>query len=223
MKRGSSKWRVFSLHGCNSEARDSTAYSNSINRKTLKHEKAIFERLGNYRGIIHCFKASDDGIELAFAKQGDLKRYIEKNTEPHQSLKTQWILSLTDTLSYVHSRKVFVDEIALRNILVSDEKLKLADFGQSVLLSMDANVDTVCEEDLTAKIKILHLGWIIYSIVVWRVHEYYFFAQDPPQWPSQGLPALEGLICGTIIQKCWSGQYVSMGTLDKDARDLLGK
>ena len=75
-------------------------------------------------------------------------------------------MSLIDTLSYVHSRKVFVDEIALRNILVTDEKLKLADFGQSVLLSMDTDMDTVCEEDLTAKIEILHLGWIIYSIAV---------------------------------------------------------
>lgn len=189
----------------------------------MKHEKAIVERLGNYNGIIHCFKASGDGIELAFAKQGDLKRYIEKNTEPHQSLKTEWILSLIDTLSYVHSRKVFVDEIALRNTLVSDEELKLADFGQSVLLSMDADVDTVCEEDLTAKIEILHFGWIIYSVAVWRVHEYYFFTLDPPQWPSQGLPPLEGLFCGSIIRKCWSGQYVNIGALYKDARGLLAK
>ena len=56
-------------------------YSNSINRDTLKHEKAIYQRLGNYKGIIQCFKASDDGIELAFAKQGDLERYIEGNIE----------------------------------------------------------------------------------------------------------------------------------------------
>ncbi|KAH9212236.1 hypothetical protein DL95DRAFT_436861 [Leptodontidium sp. 2 PMI_412] len=177
--------------------------------KVARVFSAIVERLGNYNGIIHCFKASGDGIELAFAKQGDLKRYIEKNTEPHPSLKTEWILSLIDTLSYVHSR--------------SDEELKLADFGQSVLLSMDADVDTVCEEDLTAKIEILHFGWIIYSVAVWRVHEYYFFTLDPPQWPSQGLPPLEGLFCGSIIRKCWSGQYVNIGALYKDARGLLAK
>jgi len=68
----------------------------------------------------------------------------------------------------------------------------------------DAAVDTVCEEDLTAKIEILHLGWIMYSIVIWRVHKYYFCNLDPPQWPSQeDLPPTEHLFCGTIIQKCW--------------------
>ena len=88
-------------------------YINDINRKNLKNEKSIYRRLGNHNGIISCFKPSDYEIELAFAKQGNLETYIETNPEPYESFKTEWILSLTDTLSYVHSRKVFVDEIAL--------------------------------------------------------------------------------------------------------------
>jgi serine/threonine protein kinase len=171
--------RVFSPDDYSGRARQNMDYSNSINRDTLKREKAIYQRLGNYKGIIHCFNASEDGIELAFAKQGDLETYIERNIEPQEPFKTKWILSLTDTLSYVHSRKVFVDEIALRNILVADGQLKLADFGQSVLLPMEANVDTICEEDLTARIEIFHLGWIIYSIAGWRVYKYYFYGVDP--------------------------------------------
>lgn len=120
---------VFSLDDYTGEGRQNIEYSNSINRDTLKREKAIYQRLGNYKGIIPCFKASDDGIELAFANSGDLETCIEKNIEPQESSKTEWILSLTDTLSYVHSRRVFVDEIALRNILVTDQQLKLADLG----------------------------------------------------------------------------------------------
>lgn len=50
-------------------------YINEINREALKHERNIYERLGNHKGIISCLKASDYGIELAFAKQGDLERY----------------------------------------------------------------------------------------------------------------------------------------------------
>ena len=216
--------RVFPLNSQIGEARENIEYSNSINRDTLKHESAVYHRLGNHKGIIQCFKVSDDGIELAFAEQGDLETYITKNIEPLEPFKTEWILSLTDTLSYVHSRNVFVDEIALRNILIVDNKLKLADFGQSVLLPPDADVDTICEEDLTAKIEILHLGWIIYSITVWHVHKYYFYGVDPPQWPSQKeLPSTEHLFCGSIIQKCWSGEYVSMSALNKDACDFLAK
>ena len=150
--------RVFSLADYTGDARQNMECSNSINRDTLKHEKAMYQRLCNYKGIIYCFKASDDAIKLAFAKQGDLETYIEKSVEPQEPFKTEWILSLTDTLSYVHSRKVFVDELALRNILVADNQLKLANFGHSVLLPMDADVDAIYEKDLTAKIEILHLG-----------------------------------------------------------------
>jgi hypothetical protein len=93
----------YSGHDCSN-----MEYINDINRKTLKYEKSIYERLGNHEGIILCFKASDYGIELAFAKQGNLETYIKTNIEPPESFKTAWILSLTDILSYVHSRRVFV-------------------------------------------------------------------------------------------------------------------
>jgi hypothetical protein len=56
-------------------------YSNSVNGAALKREKAVYQRLGNHEGIIHCFKASDDGIELVFAKEGDLEAYIKENID----------------------------------------------------------------------------------------------------------------------------------------------
>lgn len=52
-----------------------------------------------------------------------------------------------------------MDEIALRNFLIDEgEQLKLADFGQSILLLLTVDMDTISENDLTAKIEILHLG-----------------------------------------------------------------
>lgn len=194
-------------------------YINDANRENLKNERSIYERLGNHKGIITCLKASDFGIELAFAEQGDLETYIKNNVEPHASLKTEWILSLIDTLSFIHSRRVFVDEIALRNILVTNGQLKFSDFGQSYLLPLTADVDTICENDLTAKIEILHLGWVIYSIAVWGVHKYYYFERGDPQWPSpQEFPATNHLFWGTIIQKCWNGDYESMIAVNEAAQ-----
>jgi hypothetical protein len=72
----------------------------------------------------------------------------------------------------VHSRVILVDDIALRKILAIEDELKLVGFGQSVLLPSMAEVDTVCENDLTAQIEILHLGCIVHSITIWSVHEY---------------------------------------------------
>jgi hypothetical protein len=50
---------------------------------------------------------------------------------------------------------------------IVEDQLKLAEFGQSVLLPMSIDMNTVCENDFTAQICILHLGWISYAIAVW--------------------------------------------------------
>jgi serine/threonine protein kinase len=211
--------KVYPLDDYVGKARGDMEYINEINRETLQNERNIYDRLGNHKGIISCLKSSDYGIELDFANQGDLETYIESTPDPPDSFKIEWILSLTDTLSYIHSRRVFVDEIALRNILVRDGQLKLADFGQSVLLPLTADIDTICENHLTAKTEILHIGWIIYSITVWRIHKYYFF---DPKNSSQDLPSTDHLFCGSIIEKCWNGEYVSMNVVNEEARALLG-
>lgn len=51
-----------------------------------------------------------------------------------------------------------MDEITLRDVLVTDREFELEDFGPSIQLSIDADVDTICEEYLTAKVEILHLA-----------------------------------------------------------------
>ncbi|KAJ9217055.1 hypothetical protein DTO166G4_1515 [Paecilomyces variotii] len=211
--------RVYSLEHLSEPDRGDTEYINEINRETIRHEICVYERLGSHRGIISCLGVSEHGIELAFANQGNLGSYIENNPEPTESFKAAWILTLTDTLSYVHSRKVFVDEIALRNFLVAEGQLKLADFGQSILLPLTADVNTISENDLTAKIEILHLGWVICSIAQWRVHNYYFFDTEKPQEN----PSMGDLFCRDIVQKCWNGEYVSMDALNKEAHILLGE
>jgi serine/threonine protein kinase len=147
---------------------------------------------------------------------------MEANPEPPDYVKMDWILSLIDALSYAHSRRAFLDEIALRNILVVEGQLKLADFVQSILLPAAADVNTICENDLTAMIEILHLGWIIYSAAVWQVRKYYFFDRGNMHWPEpQALPNTDKPFCGRIIEKCWRGEYANMDALNEEAHFLL--
>lgn len=205
--------RDFSLHD--------KEYLNEINRKTIDNEIKVYERLGRYKGIISCLQTTNYGIELAFADEGNLQDYIGTKPEPLQSLKTGWILSVIDTLSYVHSKRVLVDEIALRNFLVADGQLKLSDFGQSALLPLSTDMDTVCDNDLTTKIEILHLGWVIYSISKWGVHLYYFFdKQHQMEWPKE-FPPLEKVFCRSIIDRCWRGEYANMKDLQSEAHEAL--
>ncbi|RAL00869.1 uncharacterized protein BO80DRAFT_475504 [Aspergillus ibericus CBS 121593] len=206
-----------------SRDRGNMEYINEVNQQILENEIRVFERLGSYKGIVPCFRTSQYGIELALA-QGDLESYLETHPEPDDALKITWILSLIETFSYVHSRKVFVDDIALRNILILDEQLKLSDFGQSMLLPLDIDVTSVKENDLDVRIEILHLGWILYSISSWHVHKYYFFSPENPdlRWPeSDTFPNVDDVLCGRIINKCWRGEYPSTDELKDEADQLL--
>ncbi|KAM5462372.1 hypothetical protein MauCBS54593_008037 [Microsporum audouinii] len=198
-------------------------YINKINQQTLENEIQVFERLGSYEGIIPYFQTSQYGIELALA-EGDLESYLDTCAEREDSLKISWISSLIDTFAHAHSRKVFVDDIALRNILILDEKLKLADFGQSILLPPNTDITSADDDGLNVQVEILHIGWVLYSIASWRVHKYYFFNSENPDlcWPEpDSFPNVDDVLCGKVIRKCWQGEYASMENMKDEARQLL--
>ncbi|RAH75465.1 uncharacterized protein BO66DRAFT_445257 [Aspergillus aculeatinus CBS 121060] len=200
---------------------EDTEYLNEINRETLKNEIDVFERLGRHQGIIPCYRTSHYGIELARAQE-DLESHLNEYPEREDALKLRWIASLIESFACIHSCKVFVDDIALRNILVLNEELKVADFGQSILLPRDAGMGSITENDLYAKIEILHLGSVIYSIAAWQAHKYFFFNPENPDlcWPAS-FPDVEGVLCGSIIAKCWQGKYSSIDQLKDEAHLLL--
>jgi serine/threonine protein kinase len=195
-------------------------YMNTINQQTLENESQVFKRLGKCEGIIPYFQISQYGIELARA-QDDLESYMKTHPEPEIALKVKWILSLIKTFSHIHNCRIFVDDIALRNILIIDNQLKVADFGQSILLPPDADITSATEGDLNARIEILHLGWILYSIISWQVHKYYFFDENPElRWPDS-FPVLDNILCGKLIENCWLGGYISMDQLQHEALQFL--
>lgn len=195
-------------------------YMNKMNQEILENEIQVFKRLDNGEGIIPCFRLSQYGIELVRASE-DLESYLENHPERENTLKVKWIISLVNTFSYIHSCKVFVDDIAPRNILILDDQPKVADFGQSVLLPLDADIASANTNDLNVRIEILHLGWILYSIASWHVNKYYFFDENPDLcWPVS-FPNVDGVVCGEIIKKCWHGEYVSMDNVKLEALQLL--
>ncbi|KAF2460479.1 kinase-like domain-containing protein [Lineolata rhizophorae] len=172
------------------EHNNERAYSNMVNRAEIQTEKAVYERLGSHAGIIECFKATDESIELAFANQGDLAAYMQANLAPAQELRAKWIRLLVDTFAHVHARKIIIQDIALRNVLLHDNTLKLCDFGECILLPLDTDMGQFHVNGTTPQIEILHLGCMLYSIAVWREFKYDYF--DLERWPEAGeLPMTE--------------------------------
>jgi hypothetical protein len=201
------------------EGNADVAYTNVTNIDALTNEANIYRRLGQHEGILQCFQITEYSIELAFANQGDLMNYIEKNPPPPEQVRVDWIQRLARTFAYVHSRRVVVDDIHTGNILIHNKSPKLADFNQSFLLPLDTDMECFSTNGTNPEIEILHLGCVFYSIAVWSKFKYNYF--DHGRWPHPDeLPNTEGIPGGVVIRKCWAREYASMELLKQDAEAL---
>ncbi|KAL4867937.1 hypothetical protein BDV12DRAFT_209498 [Aspergillus spectabilis] len=184
------------------EDRERREYINEMNRHFLENEFKIYERLGNYKGIIHCFRTSMDGIELAFA-QDNLESNRGTQPEPDDGFSIDWMSNLIETFAYVHSCDVFVDDIAIRNILVLNGQLKPADLGRSILLPLEMD---------------------LYSIASWHIHKSYIFGPENPDlhWlKPDSSQMLMMFLCGKLIRKCWHGEYGDMNHVNAEAHQMF--
>ena len=184
---------------------DDQEYVNSTNRATLEHEKAVYRRVGQCHGIARCIQLSEEGILLEHLGRGDLESYLEQEPEPDQFFKARWILSVIDTVLHFHRSKVLIDDIATRNLLLADDtSLKMIDFGQCAIFPEDVDIVIANENGMTVLADIFHLGCAIYSITAWRRFECNLFEHDYQILCHKELPAVHHLMCGEMINKCWS-------------------
>ncbi|KAL1974710.1 hypothetical protein VTN31DRAFT_4914 [Thermomyces dupontii] len=195
---------------------------NRMFRDMIDNERHIYERLGSHQGIISYLGIHDEStgaIRLAYAKQGDLERYIQANAKPSEAIRGAWIQSLVETFWYIYSRKVLHQDVKPNNILVQNDSLKVADFANAEMYALDADMEVICERDPLSRVDILGLGCIIYSIAAWQVFYYDYFENNI--WPEPaGLPPTSGLLFGDIIDKCWRDSYRTMKPLYEDFRKV---
>ena len=204
------------------EQRDIEEYMSYCAKDILQNEKRVYERVGkNHPGIAQCVELFPDGILLIFYSGGDLFQYISRSAELEWPRKRDWILSVIETVTYLHDSRVLISDLALRNLLVTDDlSLKMIDFGQCAILPLDSDPSKASVNGLTAKVDIFHLGCIIYSLAAWQTFENDFDV-DSHYPPLDHLPQVNGLPCAALIRKCWSGGYSSIHELRTDAHRLL--
>jgi hypothetical protein len=196
------------------------AHTNETNIHALTNEANVYRRLGQHEGILQYFRITEYSIELAFANQGDLMKYMEKNPPPTEKARVEWIRCLAEAFAYVHSRRVVVDDIHTGNILVHNDSPKLSDFNQSFLLPLDTDMECFSANGTNPEIEIFHLGCVFYSVAVWSKFKFDYF--DHKRWPHPDeLPNTDGILGGMIIRRCWMRGYASMELLRKDVEVSL--
>ncbi|CAO4368998.1 unnamed protein product [Caenorhabditis nigoni] len=158
---------------------------------------------------------------MELASNGALDSYLKKNTNLSIETRNEMILQAAWGLEYLHSRPVLHRDIAARNCLYGDGKVKISDFGLT-------RAGSFYQMDMTKKVPIRWLAletllngsytlksdiWA-YGIMCWEI--YYSCASDPypgmtavevhqkvregyrMQIPENAHPEIQ-----KIIQSCW--------------------
>ncbi|KAI4268485.1 MAG: hypothetical protein LQ337_007813 [Flavoplaca oasis] len=215
--------KLISLSGFSEEETAILESDNESNLACLEIEKDVYRRAAPFPGIAECIEISNEGILMAFYDRGNLEDYIKNNPAPDVAQQVQWIMSAISTVHHLHKCNILVDDIALRNMLLTEDlSIKMIDFGYCVLFPPELDLTTVADEHgLTIKGDIFHLGNLIYSIAAWEKFHFELYPHlryERP--PIDELPDLAPLLFGKLIQKCWIGAYGDMQQLQDDALRL---
>ena len=188
----------------------------------IEDEKAIYRRLGECPGIVQCYNldSTDHSIQMKLMKNGDLRHYLV-TTRPDRQTQLSWLMDLARTLVHIHYRRVIVCDIRTDNILLDDDfSVKMTDFGESVMMPLDWNMEGVVDLGYSVPTDIGAFGAVIFEIVT-GAHCTFDLLQDwkevgdPYKWPSrESLPATDGVWLGHVIDHCWSeGWFTSVEEL----------
>ncbi|KAL5337188.1 kinase-like domain-containing protein [Aspergillus crustosus] len=136
------------------------------NIDAIQHEQAIYKRLENCDGIVPVLGYSETTIKLRFMENGDLRFWLGKNKPPPKSIQLPWFRSMAQSLSQIHGRRVLVADIASRNFLLdANLEVKICDFTESSLFSLDTCMKTADDAGWSIYTEIGQLGPVLYEVV----------------------------------------------------------
>ncbi len=123
----------------------------SSSRNTeFEHEIEILTSL-SHPNIVNLFgyvnQAPRIGLVLEFCKFGSLHNWISTKEELPWIEKLKWILQIAKGMRFLHNRQIIHRDLKAENILISEQGLKIADFGfaktqQAIAQNMTQRIGT---------------------------------------------------------------------------------
>lgn len=211
--------RVEDVTGLSENERYITEVMNEINRESLREEADAYRRLGPHHGLAEIVELSEASLKMEYIHGWTLEHLILSSLEqPDETIKRRLLISILDTVCFIHTRRVVVDDIATRNIMVlEDFSTKIIDFGFAKLLGEETDM----EGNEEAQADIRRLGLVIYSIATWCIHD----CDDSTHLTATyfrtllgSLHELDYCLFGGVIRKCLTDNYPTVEDLRDDIR-----
>jgi serine/threonine protein kinase len=147
----------------------------------------------------------------------------------------QWVLAITDTLSYVHRQHIVIVDICSRNALLDDDSsVELCDFANSALVPLDAEWRLVEANGATVQMDIFQFGSLVYEMLTRLEYKYDLFdneeidrqrslhSNEEKEWEvhagwarAEDLPKTDNLMFGLEVKRCWTKYYSNMIEVQK--------
>ncbi|KAL4925530.1 kinase-like domain-containing protein [Aspergillus undulatus] len=155
---------------------------------------------------------------------GNLREYVEQNrSQPPPHILLPWFRQMALAISQAHKNHVLVGDISSSNFLLeADNTLKMCGFSHAIIIEPGEDMDTVEKFGRSVQTDIGELGAVIYELITGREIKYDLnkgvveneirlpFRQNP------NLPDTDGIWCGSVIRKCWTGQFKNMEELVRE-------
>lgn len=202
------------------------------NNDEIAIERSVYERFkehGSHEGLLRYYGPYDLGIRLEFACNGNLRRFLKRNTKDISiEQRFHWAAQIADVLCFVHSTNVVHGDVSCGNILLDgDLNAKLSDFGGS---SLDGSPLLVAvtpshrslESALSIQGDIFALGSTLYEIMIGDV-PYHQLSEEEirARYSINEFPETKFLgPIGGIIASCWCGQYDSFEAIFTDIKGI---
>ncbi|KAM5465048.1 hypothetical protein MauCBS54593_006681 [Microsporum audouinii] len=198
--------------------------------RSIQDEKAIYRRLGNHPGIVRCVNLSSEhpSIKMYLMKSGDLRHYLAE-TRPEKSTQLSWLVSMAHTMLYIHECRIIIADIRLDNLLLADDlSVKFSDFGESVMMPLDWDLNGSDDLGFSIMTDIGQFGAVMFEIVTGQKCRF-DLAQgrrepgDLYTWPRRdSLPSTTNTWLGHIIEKCWTQETTSAKDLAAELDEEKG-
>ncbi|KAK3634891.1 hypothetical protein LTR56_015016 [Elasticomyces elasticus] len=168
-------------------------------REDIEYEKRVYERLAGLEGVTEVVGIDQNGISMVYYPDRDLENKIlgrglgRSTPPPSLDVRRRLAVMVTTAVAGCHDRVVLWFDVALRNVLLDGDSVRLCDFANSMMVEPDVDIAESDEAGYTLRVELLHLTNLVYSIMTWTksTNESYEESEWPDTWPESDLGGAE--------------------------------